>query len=198
MSKRTLLLILALLLLSGVLLVFALSPKQPVSQQREQGASAPPASRSELQGGQTAVVQTLLSMSPNPLTVSANTPFSVNVEIATGGNKVTAVQLEISFDPKVLTNVAIATPTTGAFFENPIELLKNVDEKTGTITFALGMPPTGEAKTGTGTVATLTFTPVGAVGTQSQLTILPKSLVTATGASSSVLKSISGTTVIVR
>lgn len=188
MSKRTLLLILALLLLVGVLLVVAFSVNQTKPTPTPQ-VSLPP------QTSPTPVAQTVLSMNPNPLTVSPQSPSSVNIEIATGANNVTAVQLEISFDPKVVNNVTI---TAGTFFANAIELIKKVDQKEGTITYALGISPNDTAKTGTGTVATITFTAKGAAGTQSPMTFSEKTLVTASGASSSILKSTTGTTVVVR
>lgn len=191
MSKRTLLLILALLVLTGVLLVVALSSNSP---QTPPQVTPSPANRVG-ETGPTPVVQTELSISPNPATVTARTPSTLNVDIATGGNKVTAVQLEMTFDPTVLTKMAIAQ---GDFFVNPIVLLNKVDAKKGTITFALGIPPTGEAKSGTGVAATLSFVPVGTPGTQSPITILSKSLVTASGTSSSVLKSTTGTILVLR
>lgn len=188
MSKRTLFLILALLLLVGVLLVVAFSVNQTKPTPTPQ-VSLPP------QTSPTPVAQTVLSMTPNPLTVSPQSPSSVNIDIATGSNNVTAVQLELTFDPTVVSNVSISG---GTFFANAIELIKKIDQKEGTITYALGISPNDTAKSGTGTVATITFTATGTVGTQSPMTFSEKTLVTASGASSSILKSTTGTVVLLR
>lgn len=189
MSKRTLILIAVLVLLASLLVVVALS---------QRGTKPTPTPVSQVVPSPTPVVQTVLAIEPNPINAIRNATTSANVTIATGGNSVTAVQLELSFDPKVLRNLALAHPLTGGFFANPVVLLNKVDSEKGTVTFAIAIPPSGNAKSGRGTVATITFTAQGAAGQTSQIAILPKSLVTATGTSGSVLRSMSGTTIILR
>ncbi len=181
-------LIIFLSVVAGVAVFIAVSPKN----ETPQGASQ----SSGLQQSTPAlnVSFTTLSLLPNPLTISSSSA-SVDVSIDTKTNKVTAVQLEISYDPKQLTNVNIAAPKSGGFFDNPIVLLKKIDEKKGLISFALAISPSQAAKQGTGNVATITFTslitPVG----QTEIKVLPETLVTAEGVSSSVLKSSTGTTI---
>jgi len=185
MSIRTLLLIIVLSVVAGVAVFMAVSPKN----ETPQGASQ----SFELQQPTKApnVSFTTLSLLPNPLTILTSSA-SVDVSIDTQTNKVTAVQLEISYDPKMLTNVAIAP---GTFFDNPIVLLKKIDQQKGIITFALAISPSQTAKMGTGSVATITFTSNLVTGTKTEIKILPETLVTAEGVSSSVLKSSSGTTI---
>src|SRR4030067_2808404 len=76
-----------------------------------------------------------LSSSPSAVTNELNL-YSLDTQISTGDNKITAVQLEISYDPKALTNVDILP---GDFLNDPIVLLKNVDEKNGRISYAIAI-----------------------------------------------------------
>lgn len=185
MSIKTLILIIFLSVVAGVAVFIAVSPKNETPQGTSQSSGLQPTKAPN-------VAFTTLSIIPNPLTISTPSA-SVDVSIDTKTNKVTAVQLEISYDPKALTNVDIAP---GTFFDNPIVLVKKIDQQEGRITFALAISPSQTAKMGTGNVAMITFTslitPVG----KTEIKVLPETLVTAEGVSSSVLKSSSGTTII--
>ncbi|MBI2430621.1 MAG: hypothetical protein HYV39_01250 [Candidatus Levybacteria bacterium] len=135
--------------------------------------------------------QTSLAFFPSPYAISSSSG-SLAVAIDTGENEVTAVQLEITYDPKVLQNVAI---TPGTFFENPLQLLKNVNSTKGKITYAFGAAPTAKAKIGSGTVATITFTTNLKPGEKTDITFSPETLVTAEGVRVTVLKEALGTTI---
>lgn len=128
------------------------------------------------------------------LTPPVNTPalpdtYTTNVTIATNHDKITGIQLELSFDPKVLANVQI---TTGTFIKNPVALLKKVDQTSGRISLAIGLPLTGTPPTGTGTVATITFDEIPGATGSTIIDFLPKTQVTAAGIAQSVLKSSAG------
>lgn len=189
MSKKTIGLIVGLLITTVVLLFVALSAKPPVSPQtttvtQETGPTPTP------------VAHTMLTLSPDTVQIGANGSGSVEVMIDTGENQVTAVQLELSYDPAVLRNVVV---TPGDFLPTPITLINNNDRDNGRISFALGIPPSQDPVTGAGTVATIRFTRVSRVPTgitDTELELLPKTLVTAQGISTSVLKSATGATVI--
>lgn len=185
MSIKTLSLIIALSVVAGIAVFIAVSPKNEAPPGAPQASIPKPTPTPN-------IAFTTLSIMPNPLTIS--TPnASVDVSIDTKTNKVTAVQLEFSYDPKQLTSVNIAQ---GTFFDNPIVLIKKIDSKKGLITFALGISPTQAAKMGTGNVATITFTSAIPKGGQTEIKVLPETLVTAEGIAPSVLKSSSGTTII--
>jgi hypothetical protein len=128
------------------------------------------------------------------LTPPANSPslpntYSADITIATGGDKITGAQLELSYDPKVLTDVQIKP---GTFIQNPVILLKKVDETNGRISLAIGIPLGGTPPTGAGTVATITFNEVSTATGSTIIDFLPKTAVTATGIAQSVLKSSTG------
>jgi hypothetical protein len=114
--------------------------------------------------------------------------------IDTDKNEVQAVELEISYDPKALTNISL---TPGDFFPNPVVLIKNIEPKNGRITYALGITPAQKSVKGKGSVAIITFSRLsGTLQSQTSLTLMPKSLVTQSGVNSSVLKSQTGATVL--
>ncbi|OGH51444.1 MAG: hypothetical protein A3G13_02645 [Candidatus Levybacteria bacterium RIFCSPLOWO2_12_FULL_37_7] len=190
MSKKTLGLIAVLLVLASVLIFVAVSQKkaqeQPLNTVNTQQAATSPT-----------VVKvpatTTLAFSSISLPVT-NTPQQFPITI-NSSNEVTAIQLELTFDPLKLTNASIAQPVTDAFLDKPTELLKNVDIKKGRITYAFGISPSQNPKKGTGTVAVLSFTPKLNPGEQTKISFLPKTLVTALGVNESVLKSTTNTTI---
>ncbi len=75
-------------------------------------------------------------------------------------------------------------------------LINKNNPSTGRITYALGRTPGQTPLTGTGVIATISFT-AAASAKPSQLTLLPTTLVTARGVANSVLKTSSGTQIIV-
>lgn len=115
--------------------------------------------------------------------------YTTNVNITTGGDKVTAAQIELSFDPKALTNVQVKT---GTFIQNPVVLLKKVDQANGRVSLAIGVPLGEKGVSGSGTVATITFSEDPSATGSTVLDFLPKTAVTAEGIPQSVLKTSTG------
>lgn len=189
MSKRTIALIAILAVLASVLVVLALSPKQQPSARTTATPTGSTVSPTEYPK------ESVLTLSPNPVVLQLGTavPSTVNVELATGSNDATAVQLEITYDPKM---ISVSDITPGTFFDNPLELIKDIKQQDGRITYALGIQPTANGKKGTGTVAKLSVTPLAGATGQTMITLLPKTLVTASGVPTSVLKDAVGTSVV--
>lgn len=190
MSKKTLALIITLIILTIVLLVVAFTTqnKQATPQTQETVTPTPtPIGHTTLML-ENSVTQTLGSTSAS----------TVNVVIDTHGDQVTAVQLEIAYDPKVLINMRV---TPGTFFATPQVLpVGGVNTQTGRITYMIAPTNIRETQTGTGVVAVLTFNPVRTTGvTETEITLLDKSNVAARGAfGTSVLIERQGTKVIVQ
>jgi len=177
MSKRTLFLIFALFIITSVLLMMALY--KPNSK---------PTTTQIIPLLEKQIAQTILSFgTPSVATSSSALPlsYSLPINITTGENKVTAVQLEMQYDPEVLTNVQVAP---GSFFRNPTMLLNQIDEKTGRISYAFGVNPTDQGVVGNGVIAILRFKAKTGTPMQTQITFLPKTLVTAENINESVLK----------
>jgi hypothetical protein len=190
MPKKTLALITGLVLVTVILFVVALRAGQqqnaPSTPEPTQSAQAPEPSTP---------AHTVLSVGPNPLTVAPGQQGRAEVMIDTSDNDVTAVQLELGYDPNILTNVKV---TPGTLITNPAILIDKNDPAAGRYTYAFGITPNGTPVKGTGVVATVTFTVrANAVGKDTQLGLLPTTLVTARGVANSVLKSGTGTVITV-
>ena len=177
MSKRTLFLIFALFLITFVLLLVAFY--QPQTSKTAPAVTAP----------KKLVAQAILSFGTPVIATSSPTlipEHSLPVEISTGGNKVTAVQLELQYDPQVLTSVTVAP---GPFFGTTSDVLLNqIDAETGRISYALSVGLTAQGVTGRGIVATVTFSSKVKTPGKTAILFLPKTLVTASGINESVLK----------
>jgi hypothetical protein len=130
---------------------------------------------------------TSLSFIPGQMAMSG-TQGTAMVNVDPGGNPVTAVQLEISYDPKVLTNVTVEKETT--FFTAPIVLINKTDKAAGRITYALGITPAQQPISVSGNVVTVSFTKLpGVTAKETMIKLTPDTLVAATGIGPSVLKS---------
>ncbi len=185
MPKKTLALISGLVLVTIVLFVIALRAGE-----QQQAPSVPPSSTMSHQSPP-APAHTVLELGPNPLTIAPGGQGSVSVNINTSDNDVTAVQLELGYDPHVISNVKI---TSGPLFTSPVILIDKNNPVSGRYTYAFGITPSAQPIKGTGVVATITFTTnPNAVGKSIQIGLLPTSLVTARGVAQSVLKSSTGT-----
>lgn len=177
MSKRTLFLIFALFIITFVLLAITLyDPYSRKLQSQERTSPTAP------------IAQTILSFGQPVATPSstASLNYTLPINITTGNNKVTAVQLEMQYDPKILTNVSV---TPGSFFKNPVVLLNQIDAKTGRISYAFGISPAEQGVVGNAVAAILIFKTSTTAPEQTAILFLPKTLVTAEGITQSVLKS---------
>lgn len=178
MSKQTLGFVLFLIVVTLILLGLAVYTQKV-------GVPTPPAK----QPASLPYAHTILRLTPPVNTPSLPNAYSTDIIIVSNGDKVTAAQLELSYDPKVLTNVQIKP---GTFIKNPVVLLKKVDETNGRISLAIGIPLGQAAPTGEGTIATITFNEVSTSTGSTILNFLPKTAVTAQGVAPSVLKSSTG------
>lgn len=183
MPRKTLALISGLVLVTVVLFFVALktSKQQQMSQPQQPQASVPVAS----QPSPMVPAHTLLSLSPASVNVASGQQGKIDVSIDTSDNAITAVQLELAYDPKVVSNVQVVS---GSMFKNPVVLINKNDATVGKFTYAFGILPNHETVQGVGTVATITFTAKGASGKEAVITLLPESLVTARGVAESVRK----------
>lgn len=179
MPRKTLVLIVLLVVVTGLLLFIALRPQSTQKQLKQIALRSTPSP--------TPFQKAVLSFSPDPVLVSSGSS-SVDAVIDTGGNRVTAVQLELKYDPTALSQITI-TPST--FIPNATVLIKKIDTVNGRISYAVGIPPKQTPLMGTGTVATIRFV-LSDTAKQTTIDFLPKTLVTAEGLTPSVLKSTKG------
>lgn len=167
--KRTLLLILVLIIAAAGLVALSLNTK----------STHPPAYPASF--AQTTLVLT------KPV-ASSSGEMTSNILINTQGNKVNAVQIELSYDPQALGNMDI---TAGLFIKSPTEFIKKIDTDNGRISYAIGVALGEKGTQGSGVVATLSFTKLKTSGLTS-IDFLPKSLISAQEVSQSVLRTATG------
>jgi Cohesin domain len=188
MPKKTLALITGLVIVTIVLFIIALRAGQ-----QQQAQPAQQATTMKEKPTPMVPAHTVLKLGPNPLQAAPGQPQKVNITMNTQDNNVTAVQLELGYDPHIIGNVKV---TPGPMFTSPVVLIDKNNTATGRYTYAFGITPNSQVVKGTGVVATVSFTPLyGSAGKRMQLGLLPSSLVTARGVAQSVLKTTSGTVI---
>jgi hypothetical protein len=131
------------------------------------------------QGEKTA--QNYLYITPNILTVPPNTPASLNITLDSQGTPPTLIQLELAFDPTVLTDIDIAP---GNYFINPKILLKTIDYNNGRISYAIESASYVSPQVNQATVSVVTFTAIGPKK-ETNLYFLPKTVVKTKGEANS-------------
>ncbi len=192
MPKRTLLLILALAGVTVLLIYIALS--QNSNNNAQTAAKLPSKTISQTKTAFN-TAQTVLSLSPNSLTISANaTSSAVNLIANTNTNSISGVQIELAYNPTKLTDVSISS---GSFFPNPSVLLNKIDKINGRMFYAIVLPA-GEKNgiKGNGIIATINFKSLMTPGEQTQIKFFPKTLVIAPNINKSLLKETNGATII--
>lgn len=188
MSKRTIALIAILSVITVLLIILAVkqntlqtsnSTKQTDQQAERANKAVPMVSKAPQ------VAFSTLSFSPSPLTLSSASA-SVDVVVDSHGdkNKVTAVQLELSYDPQMITSVVVAP---GSFFKNPL-VFPFRSGKAGHVSFAVAIPPTGRGIAGKGVVAHITFQAKLSGGQNTKMELVSGTKIAAEGVVPSVLK----------
>lgn len=170
--NKTLVLVIGLIILTVILLVISLTIKR---------SSLPSFSNDEAKNMQD-IAHTTVTISEDVEVASAAGTYQTNINIEPNGNKVTGIQLDLSYDPKVITVTDIKP---GPFFPNPTVLDKIIDTATGKVTLTVGTSFGTDAITTNGSVAILTFKKIGEGNVT--VDVLPSTLVTDSRYSQSVL-----------
>lgn len=162
MSKKSIALLIIFLLTSAVFLVMKVKYNETATPDLGMQSSPTPTS------------EDILSLSPNPISALSGKLSAADIVIEVHGNAPTLIQLEIGYDPTLLTNVSIEP---GDFFANPTVLLNTINSHTGRISYAI--KPSGEHSWAnrTGTIATITFTPLSSFAKTTTLSFLPKTVI---------------------
>lgn len=183
MSKRTFALIFTLFTVAVVLVIIALynpsSYETKIVVVPTPTKTPMPLAQTELRFGKLSTAY--------PIELESKKPpvYSLPILISTGTNKVTAVQLELSYDPQMMTAISLAPSN---FFPKPVSLLNQIDEKNGRISYAIGTSPNESGIQGEAVVAILTFQTRSLLPGQTNISFLPKTQVAAEGINPSVLK----------
>lgn len=157
MSKQTLVLIIILSLFTAALIALAVSKSSYTTQVPPPNSSAAPTINphlpdTSLMFGELEIVFASQSATVAPQVINATqsgtkreptNEYLIPITINTGENLVTTVQLELGFDPKILTNINI---NPADFFENPAILIHQIDLKNGRISYALAASQSNRVK----------------------------------------------------
>lgn len=168
---KTLGLVVVLATITGLLVFYAMSPQAYIQQNESKK-----------------VAETIqdTSLFVEPAIKYEDATYSSTVSINTNSNKVTAVQLELSFDPLVLKDVEIFPMD---FFTDPIELIKTIDEENGRVSYAISIPQQTEGIMGAGNLAKISYNIASKSGQiQTYIKFLPKTEVSSENTTVSVLK----------
>ena len=136
--NKTWLLVAGLVILTVVLLVVSIN------------SSNAPTTPTGSKNVEADIAFTTLTISEAPRISSVSGIYEMDVLINSDKNEITGVQVEISFDPEVLSRVDILPAD---FLDSPEVLIKDIDSKNGRITFALGNRRGVAAAKGSGVIA---------------------------------------------
>lgn len=140
--NKTWLLVAGLIALTVVLLVVSLTSKNfpglPIG----------------LKDEKTDFAHTSLAFSKEPKTSSVSGTYEIDITINSDDNQISNVQLELVFDPKILTKVDIKP---GGFLNDPVILSKKIDSVNGRITYAIANKTGEKAVKGEGVIAVVSF-----------------------------------------
>lgn len=98
-----------------------------------------------------AAPSTTLAIDPAAITKIKGESFTLQITINTGNNAVISADLDINFNPQVLTATDISP---GTFFENPDEAYKTINNTTGNILYAFA---SSTPKIGSGNLVSILF-----------------------------------------
>lgn len=184
MPKRTVILIIILTALTALLVWLAVQNEQKQSISQEESSTSSVVKEQVQKNAE-------LSFVPQSVVLgSATQSATVDVWVKTNNNAIDGVQLELLYDPQVISNVSITSPDQNFFgtTNDSNIIINNIDAERGRVSYALGLNPGTVPKKGEGTVARLSFTlnPINK-SAQSTIDFLDKSMVIETTSHESVL-----------
>ncbi len=179
MPRKTTILIVILALVTGVLIFLAIRSDQTLNLTDNIGQQNP-----------TPVIQvpfaSLYFLQPE-VNGGDSIQKSIDVMLDTGEHAVAGAQIELSYDPAVVTNVSLKPSQNPLFGTNASVLINSVDQTQGRISYAVGIGPNDSEVSGVGSVVTLNFSVKKAQEGVSQINFIDKSAVTTLSSQESVL-----------
>lgn len=136
-----------------------------------------------------------IAFSPASLDMTgvASSTASVDLIAASNGTPISGAQVELQYDPKVITNVKVLPPdAANSLFGAPANYFQLfADTKTpGDITYAIAIQPAGQPANGTGSIGKVTFSVVKDGATPNAAISFGKgTIITTKGTKGSVLNS---------
>lgn len=126
------------------------------------------------------------------LSLPSSSSATVDIIADTKSAQISGAQVEMTYDPTVITNVKLLPPATSTSLFGPVGnyLTLFSDTKTpGKASFAVAIQPTGNAVSGAGSIGQISFSVIKGVKPQVQIIFGTGTIVTAKGIQTSVLNS---------
>ncbi len=180
MPKKSTIVIIILAIITGLLIFYSMTVQ--VTQEKTQ----PKKNTSEqIEAQKTAH----LFFNPTQLEVlkTSSAAASVDVMLDTGNNTVSSIQLELRFNPLMITPIDMVIAKDGLFGPDVFQISRDIDTANGRISLLLGVPEVAKAKKGKGKVASLLFVPRYTGAEVATIDFIEKSMVLPPGSSTSVL-----------
>lgn len=151
MPRKTTIFIAILAVVTAILVILAIQNEQSPLRTTETASTPTPTA--------TIPKTTNVTFLPTKIDASAGGVLSVDVVADTNSDQISGIQLELQYDPKLLTNVKIAKPDNSLFgaTNKYTVLFSEVNPTLGRISYAAAIQPTQPPISGVGKVATITF-----------------------------------------
>ncbi len=191
MPKKTTILIVVLVILTGILIFLAIKNEKNKVEQKP--TTITPTSFPTV----TPFASLMFSARTLDLSDSKSTEESVDVVINTNSKPVFGAQVELSYDPEIITDITISNPSGSFFGSDAFILFNDVDEEQGRVSYAISLPPQAQEKSGQGVVVKMNFKINNNKKVQkTSITFLPKSMITSLKSTSTVLEQTSPLSII--
>lgn len=183
MPKKTTILIIILAVITGILIFLAL--RNDKTQEIVVKPNLPTVKPTTTPAPYATLSFSVANLDLSTVAINSQT---VDILIDTNNRPVSGVQVELSYNPKVISNVTIIPATPPFFGLDQFVAINSVDATQGRVSYAVGIPLQGTEKIGKGVIATLSFSVNKFAGvSNASVTFLPKSTVTSLQTSGSIL-----------
>lgn len=152
MPRKTTILIIVLAIITGILIFLAVRSDNSLSQNNTIQQKATPEPTSVVPFATLGFETALIDAS------NKSTNQKVKIIIDTQNKPVAGAQIELSYDPLLISNVKFDKPETPFFGKDANILINSVDPTLGRASYAVGINSSSEQKVGLGTVVDLSFT----------------------------------------
>lgn len=135
--------------------------------------------------------QTVISFTPTSINAQENpqSTYTIDVNANTNDQSISGIQLELAYDPALITNVTVTPSKNNLFGQNPNVLINSVDQELGRISFMITLGGINDEEVnGSANIANITFNAVPSETTTTEIAILPKTTVRSLRSTNSLLR----------
>ncbi len=185
MPKKTSILIIFLVIIAGILIFLAISNERNKIGDQGKTSLTPTSVPTTVPFASLSFSAPILDLSD-----SRSTSETVDVILNTSGKPIFGAQIELSYDPEIIFDVAVANPEGSFFGPDAFIRINEVNKDLGRVSYAITLAAQAEEKNGQGVVMKMNFkvNREKSKAKETTITFLPKSMVATLKSSSSVLE----------